>query len=94
MTTNLNDRQPGETTLQYSIRLWKIKRYADATYATAVSELKPQDVDLRITGDFLSCTFSPGVRTYMFHGQTNRDRFVNHYRGRGFGAKPCKDPHP
>jgi len=71
---------------------WKAKRFSDAHFAEAVVDLKPHLVNVELCGDFICAVFKDGVRTFMFHGQTNRDRFVNHYRGRGFGAKPCKDP--
>ena len=80
--------------LTHNIQVWKEKRYEDAHFAEVVTELKPSDVNLDLTGDFIACVFRTGFRTFMFHGQTNRDRFVNHYRGRGFNARPCKDPHP
>ncbi len=74
------------------VELWrrKVKEVSDPWYAKADTTLRPENIDTQLVGHHLSVPFEHGVRTYVFSGQKNRDRFVNKYRP--FGAKACGDP--
>lgn len=65
-------------------------KYFSPHYARANTTLRPQDIDINQTGHHSSLCFEHGVRTYIFEGQKNRDRFVNLYRPHS--AQACGDP--
>jgi hypothetical protein len=78
-------------------KMWQAKvtqHFSDPHYATVptTTGLKPPNINTSIVGEHVSVVFVPGsqVRTYVFEGQKNRDRFVNLYRP--FGAQACGDP--
>lgn len=72
--------------------LWRKKRdgMIDPHFAKTLTSLSPERVDPERFGHHVSVVFERGVRTFIFSGQQNRDRFVNQFRP--FGAKPCGDP--
>lgn len=74
--------------------VWRAQRskFSEPHFAVAETTLRPQDIDIALVGHHTSVVFNRGTRHYIFHGQKNRDRFINRYRAHG--AKPCKDPCP
>lgn len=69
------------------------QHFIDPHYATCPNEhLKASMVNTSACGEHVSVVIEPGskVRTYVFEGQKNRDRFVNLYRQ--YGARPIGDP--
>jgi hypothetical protein len=75
------------------VEQWRKKRYEDAAYAEApTGNIPQQTIPTDKVGHFMSMVFKKGVRSYMFHGTKNRDRFVNLYRhvgARQVGKDPC-----
>lgn len=70
----------------------RVKLMPDPHFAKAGTTLRSTAVDASV-GEFISVGIvGSNERVYAFHGQANRDRFVNLYRPHG--AKPCKDPYP
>lgn len=68
------------------------ENYKDPHFASASTQLKPQDVNEEFFGHHSSVVVERGTRVYMFEGQKNRDRFVDFHRH--LESKPCRDPLP
>lgn len=68
-------------------------QFTDAAFAEApTGRIRQENIPVDKVGHFVSAVFRYGIRSYMFHGQQNRDRFVNLYRAAGarqIGKNPC-----
>ena len=80
---------------QQMLHWWrmKVKTIETPFFACAAVQLSPVTVDeTKKFGPHFSAGFEPGIRTFCFTTQSDRDRFLTYYR-RGYGAKPCGNPH-
>jgi hypothetical protein len=74
------------------IKLWTDKRATieSPAFASASTILRPERIDVELTGHHLSLVMERGRRHYMFQSKNRRDIFVELYAG--YGAIACEDP--
>lgn len=78
------------------VRRWwrhKVSKVDKPFFATAVTELRPEEVGNSIPGAHFSVVFDRGIRHYCFDNQADRDRFLTKYRkvfsAQAVGKDPC-----
>lgn len=79
------------------VRRWwrhRVSKVDKPFFASAISELRPENVGNVIPGHHFSVVFETGTRHYCFESQADRDRFLTKFR-KVYSAQPVgKDPCP
>lgn len=72
------------------VKWWREKTAEHQFFAVCSTSLRVESVDIDYVGHFVSIGFTPGLRSYAFISQANRDRFITKYKAHH--ARPCGDP--